>query len=173
LEFRFNISPSNNEDKEGIRKLLSITWFEAYNFISEDDILIHLENFYSHEKLDALFDNENYQCYSVKSQNNLIGWMKLFNDKLSGKFFISSLYVLPSFQGNGIGSELIKLAEEKALQLNYREIWIGVMKSNLRALNWYKNLGYNFLIEEPFVMGKTNVSQFIGFKKLNNLNKNS
>ncbi len=47
------------------------------------------------------------------------------------------------------------------------------MKSNLRALNWYKNLGYNFLIEEPFVMTKTNVSQFIGFKKLNNLNKNS
>jgi ribosomal protein S18 acetylase RimI-like enzyme len=101
---------------------------------------------------------------SVIVENEVVGWMKLFDNKDENKFYVSSLYVLPKFQGYGIGKELILLAEDKAKQLNYSEVWIGVMEQNVNTLNWYRKLGFNFVSVEPFRMGETEVAHLIGFK---------
>lgn len=150
-----------------IRKLLGITWLKTYSFIPEKDLSEHLNRYYSFEQLESLFNDKNYFCYSVENKDEIIGWMKLFDNQDEGKFYVSSLYVLPNYQGNGIGKELMNIAESKARELKHSDIWIGVMEQNENTLNWYKKLGFNFIKAEPFKMGETEVSHLIGYKKLN------
>lgn len=162
----FLIRPWSKKDFTDVRKLLSITWFETYKFIPERDLVNYLNTFYSYEKLEELYNNKNAYCFSVEFENQLIGWMRLIDNKNDGKFYVSSLYILPQYQGLGIGKKLMLLAEQKAGELGYTEFWIGVMEKNLPTLNWYKKLGFNFIKEEPFFMSETSVNHYIGFKSI-------
>jgi len=102
-------------------------------------------------------------------ENKPVGWMKLFDDQLAEKFFISSLYVLPEFQGYGIGRKLLLKAEETASKLKHDKVWLGVMKDNVKTLEWYRKIGFQFVEEEPFKMGETEVLHLIGYKALNQI----
>lgn len=154
------------DDFEAIRKVLAITWHETYNFIPEVDLNQHLNEFYSFDKLQDMYEDKNSICFSVETDNEVVAWMRLFNNLSDGKLYVSSLYVLPKYQGNGIGKELMRIAEERAVSLNHHEIWIGVMKDNVMTLNWYKKIGFNFIHQEPFRMGNKTVEHLIGFKSL-------
>ena len=157
------------KDFQTVRNILLVTWKDAYQFIPEKDIITHLEKYYSEAKLLELFNNHLVEGILAEIENKSVGWMKLFNDELSDKFFISSLYVLPEFQGYGIGKKLLLKAEEIAAKLKHDRVWLGVMKDNVKALEWYKKLGFQFVEEEPFKMGETEVIHLIGYKTLNQI----
>jgi len=158
------------EDFQTVRNILLVTWKDAYHFIPEKDIITHLENYYSQAKLLELFNNHMVKGILADLENNSVGWMKLFNDEMVDKFFISSLYILPEFQGYGIGGKLLFKAEETAKKLKHDKVWLGVMKDNIKALEWYKKIGFQFIEEEPFKMGNTEVLHLIGYKILNHIN---
>lgn len=151
-------------DFKTVRKILTETWLDTYSFIPEEDILFHLDKFYSEEKLNILFIDPYTHCFITESDGLSSGWMKLYDNKSQKRFYVSSLYVLPQFQGSGIGKILMNKAEEIARQKGYDRIWLGVMKDNIKALEWYKKIGFNFVEEEPFQMGKTVVMHLIGYK---------
>jgi hypothetical protein len=79
---------------------------------------------------------------------------------------VSSLYLLPDFQGKEIGRRLLEAAEGYAAEKGLDDIWIGVMVRNKQALLFYRRFGFLFVKEEPFTMGQTTVSHLIGYKKL-------
>lgn len=159
----------NMEDFQTVRNILLITWKATYTFIPEKDIVTHLENFYSEEKLLELFNNPDVIGILAEKENQPVGWMKLFDDQLADRFYISSLYVLPQYQGFGIGHILHLYAEELAIKFNYDRVWLGVMKDNIKALDWYKKIGFEFIEEQPFQMGETEVTHLIGYKILNQI----
>ncbi len=167
MKNKFQIRSWIKNDFNEVRKILKETWLQTYDFIPENDLLIHLENYYSLEKLNELFNNPDAYCFSIEKDRQVFGWMKLFDNKSDGNFYLSSLYILKDYQGLGIGKELISVADKKALELNHSRIWVGVMKKNINTLTWYKKLGFNFIKAEPFKMGETEVSHLIGYKKLN------
>lgn len=167
LTNKFKIRHWIKKDFNEVRKILKETWIQTYNFIPQNDLLIHLDNYYSIERLEELFNNPAAYCYSVEIDKQVIGWMKLFDNKSDGNFYLSSLYILKAFQGLGIGKELMNIAEIKAIELNHSLIWVGVMEKNINTLNWYKKRGFDFITEEPFKMGETEVNHLIGFKRLN------
>lgn len=152
------------EDFQTVRNILLVTWKDAYNFIPQKDIITHLENYYSESKLLELFNNHLVKGILAEVNQSPVGWMKLFNDEIAEKFFISSLYVLPEYQGYGIGKKLLLFAEDKAAKLKFDNVWLGVMKDNIKALEWYKKIGFNFVEKEPFKMGETEVMHLIGYK---------
>ena len=157
------------EDFQTVRNILLVTWKDAYHFIPEKDIITHLDNFYSETKLLELFNDHKTNGILAEIENKPVGWMKLFDDQLAEKFFISSLYVLPEFQGYGIGRKLLLKAEETASKLKHDKVWLGVMKDNVKTLEWYRKIGFQFVEEEPFKMGKTEVLHLIGYKTLNQI----
>ena len=157
------------KDFQTVRNILLVTWKDAYQFIPEKDIITHLEKYYSEAKLLELFNNHLVKGILAELESKSVGWMKLFNDEMADKFFISSLYVLPEFQGYGIGGNLLFKAEETAVKLKHDKVWLGVMKDNVKALEWYKKLGFQFVEEEPFKMGETEVIHIIGYKTLNQI----
>jgi ribosomal protein S18 acetylase RimI-like enzyme len=147
-----------------VKNILLTTWKNTYTFIPEEDILTHFENFYSDDKLIEILIDPFSKGIIAEVNSVPAGWMKLFEDTINKKFFISSLYVLPEFQGYGLGKKLLNEAYKIASQKRYQKVWLGVMKQNVKALEWYKNLGFVFDNEEPFQMGRTEVLHLIGYK---------
>lgn len=149
-----------------VKNILITTWKDAYKFIPEEDILQHYEKFYSSKEMEKLFCNEYVEGIIAEANSNPAGWMKLYEFVEGNRFYISSLYILPQYQGIGLGKKLLSKAFDTAKKKNYDNIWLGVMKQNSKALEWYKNQGFIFIEEEPFQMGKKNVLHLIGYKSL-------
>lgn len=154
-------------DAEGVRNVLQLSWKVAYSsFIPQADLDYYLDKTYSIASLIEMSKNPDYICYVVEVDNKIVGWLKLTENKEEGRFYLSSIYVLPECQKMKLGEKLFSIACEEAEMLEHKEIYIGVMVQNERALNWYKKLGFHFFEEQPFNMGTTSVPHLIGRKIL-------
>ena len=152
------------EDFSIVKNILLTTWKNTYKFIPEEDILTHFEKHYSEDRLIEIL-NDPFSKGIIAEVNSVpVGWLKLFEDLINKKFFVSSLYVLPEYQGFGLGKKLLNEAYRIAKEKHFLKVWLGVMKQNVKSLDWYKNLGFVFDEEEPFQMGKTQVMHLIGYK---------
>lgn len=94
------------------------------------------------ENFQRKFHEENY---NVKNTNIIVvdnedaGTLEIKEDEAS--IFISSLYILPAYQGKGIGSKLITNFIEQAEKENKR-VELEVLKLNVGAQKLYKRLGF-------------------------------
>jgi ribosomal protein S18 acetylase RimI-like enzyme len=152
------------EDFPIIKNILLTTWQNTYTFIPEADILTHFEKHYSEDRLIEILNDPFSKGILAEVNTVPAGWLKLFEDIINKKFFVSSLYILPEFQGYGLGKKLLNEAYTIANKKQFKKVWLGVMKQNIKALEWYKNLGFIFVEEEPFQMGETEVMHLIGYK---------
>lgn len=159
-----NLRNWTKEDFPIVKNILLITWKNTYTFIPEKDILSHFEKHYSEERLIEIFDDPFSNGIIAEVNSVPAGWLKLFEDHINKKFFVSSLYVLPEFQGFGLGKKLLNEAYRIAKEKRFSKVWLGVMKQNVKSLEWYQNLGFIFNEEEPFQMGSTQVMHLIGYK---------
>ena len=154
----------SKEDFLTVKNILLTTWKEAYSFIPEKDILNHFDEFYSEPKLIEILEDPFSEGIIAEIDTKPAGWMKLYEDKINKKFYVSSLYVLPDFQGFSLGKKLLFESYTIGKQKTYDRVWLGVMKQNVKALEWYQKLGFEFIEEEPFMMGSTQVMHLIGYK---------
>ena len=92
------------------------------------------------------------------------GYVRTRFERASGRFYVSSLYVLPDAQGSGIGGLLMQISEKRAVAAGADRIWLGVMEQNVRTLAWYTKQGFQFVEQAPFLMGSSSVNHLIGYK---------
>ncbi|HCY77931.1 MAG TPA: hypothetical protein DHV28_18650 [Ignavibacteriales bacterium] len=152
------------DDFSIVKNILLETWKNTYTFIPEEDILSHFEKHYSEDRLIEIL-NDPFSNGIIAEVNSIpAGWLKLFEDHINKKFFVSSLYVLPEYQGFGLGKKLLSESYKIAKEKQFSKVWLGVMKQNVKSLEWYQNLGFVFDEEEPFQMGSTQVMHLIGYK---------
>ncbi len=64
------------------------------------------------------------------------------------RVYLSRLIVKKEYRSRGIGSQLLAFLIEKAKEMGYCEISIGVDKDNTSALNLYKKFGFNEILFE-------------------------
>ncbi|HMN25426.1 MAG TPA: GNAT family N-acetyltransferase [Ignavibacteriaceae bacterium] len=152
------------EDFPAVKNILITTWKDTYSFIPLDDIETYFNEFYSDKRLIEMLDDPFTKGILVEVESNSVGWMKLYHKNLEKKFFVSSLYVLPEYQGYGIGHKLLEESYKIAREKHFSKVWLGVMKQNVKSLEWYQKLGFIFSEEEPFQMGSTQVMHLIGYK---------
>lgn len=158
----------NVNDVPGVRNVLQLSWQKAYSsFILQEDLDFYLNKTYSEASLIELSQAPEFICYVAESDGEIVGWLKLTDNKIENRFYLSSIYVLPDFQKMRIGEKFFKLSCREAVKKGYLEIYVGVMDQNLSALKWYQKLGFNFFEEQPFIMGKSSVSHLIGRKIFN------
>ena len=162
-----NIRIWHESDFPIVRKILLDTWLDTYSsFIPVEDINGYLESTYNVEKLKLIFENPDSSGFIIESGIKHLGFMRISINKTVNRFYISSLYVLPEYQGLGLGKSLLSKAAEEAAVRGYTNIYLGVMKQNVKSLRWYKNHGFIFNEELPFQMGKTSVPHLIGQMKI-------
>ncbi|MBE1443658.1 GNAT family N-acetyltransferase [Paenibacillus sp. OAS669] len=78
------------------------------------------------------------QLRSLKNDPNL----SLDKEADEDEYYIDALAVFPEWGGRGIGTELIRAAEEHGRQLGYDKIALNVEQYNEKACALYKKLGY-------------------------------
>lgn len=94
------------------------------------------------EAFQVKFHDENYHpewSYIIKVGNNNIGTVEIKED--NDRIFICSLYILPSWQGKGVGAAVIQTQVQKA-QKEDKPVELEVLKSNTGAQRLYKRLGF-------------------------------
>jgi ribosomal protein S18 acetylase RimI-like enzyme len=161
------IQPWQKADLASIRRITWHSWISTYtSFIPESDLKSYFDIHYTEEALLRMFDDPFAQGFVAETDDQIAGYARLFFNRDENRLYVSSLYLLPEFEGQGIGSRLLDGAEGYAAEKGLDELWIGVMVKNNQALVFYRKVGFQFVREEPFTMGKTTVSYLIGYKKL-------
>jgi len=68
------------------------------------------------------------------------------------KIYLGMLSVSPQLQGAGIGKQLLKAAEEYALQVDCKAVYMTVISVRTELINWYERFGYKDTGErKPFI----------------------
>jgi ribosomal protein S18 acetylase RimI-like enzyme len=157
-------------DLEEIPDVIWQTWMGAYqSFIPEEDLRAYHDEFYSREHLEKLCYDRNVHGFVATEIEKVVGFVRTNYAQDERRYYVSSLYILPTYQGLGIGTRLMQLAAEEARLLGLDRVWIGVMVQNSAGLAWYRRMGYRIHEEQPFVMGKTTVSHYIGYVMLSSI----
>jgi ribosomal protein S18 acetylase RimI-like enzyme len=152
-------------DLGAIRRITWQSWISTYSsFIPESDLTAYFDIHYTEASLLAMFDDPFTQVFIAEVDNHIAGYARLFFNRDENRLYVSSLYLLPEFEGKGIGMKLLEWGEGYAAEKGLGELWIGVMVKNRQALLFYRKVGFQFVREEPFTMGKTTVSHLIGYK---------
>jgi ribosomal protein S18 acetylase RimI-like enzyme len=150
-----------------IQHLLLETWLDAYSsFIPRSDLVGYLEAQYSPPKLRALFSDPDVTGFVAETGGEVAAYAKTFHARAEQRFYLHQLYVRPPKQGTGLGHLLMAQAEERARELGFDRIWLGVMVKNQQAVAWYKKMGYAVTETAPFIMGTTTVDHYIGYVPL-------
>jgi diamine N-acetyltransferase len=151
-------------DLEDVRRITWETWMATYaSFIPVADLRSYFDQHYSLQALQELAGHVNVSGFVAVVDGVVAGYLKTQAAQEEGRFYVSSVYVLPGYQGKKLGTRLMHAAEDLALRVGFDRIWLGVMVQNLGALNWYRKTGFQFVEEAPFTMGKTTVNHLIGY----------
>ena len=128
------------------------------NLSDVDQLLDLIHNFYQHfdypytesEKrltLEELFERPTGgRIYLIEKDEKIVGYVFLsfyFSLEFGGSTaFIDELFVLPRDRGQGTGSRVIHLVEQKCLELNLKAIHLESERTNERAIGLYLKLGF-------------------------------
>ena len=123
-----------------------------------DQLLVLIQDFYEHfdypytesEKrltLENLFERPTAgRIYLIQKDEKIVGYVFLsfyFSIEFGGvTAFIDELFVLPRDRGQGTGSRVIHLVEQKCLELNLKAIHLESERTNERAIALYLKLGF-------------------------------
>lgn len=155
------------DDTNDVQKVLFNTWLASYaDFIPIKDIQWYFNNYYSEINFAQIYDDPTAFSFVGEIKKHIVGYARMKINKDQNRCYLESLYVLPEFQGKGIGTDLLKIVEQKAKEHSFAQIWLGVMEQNIPSLEWYKKLGFQFVEESPFQMGKTTVNHLIGYRDI-------
>ncbi len=156
------IRPAETKDATSIALLGRITFGETFEHYYRDkqDLLDYYDRTFSVGKIENSIDKPD-NLFWIATVNRLpVGYAKL---KLhSPSEFIASgnvcqlqkIYVLKDFLSMKIGLELQNRLLEKAKELGFESIWLSVLNSNDRALNFYRKSGFAEVGDHDFRIGK-------------------
>jgi ribosomal protein S18 acetylase RimI-like enzyme len=162
-----SIRPWRKDDLPSIRRITWESWISTYSsFIPETDIKSYFDIHYTEASLLNMFQDPCMEGFIAQTDDQIAGYMRLFFNQAENRLYVPSLHVLAIFQDQGIGSKLLEESERCVREKHLHELWIGVMVKNRQALGFYRKVGFQFVQEEPFTMGKTTVSHLIGYKEI-------
>jgi ribosomal protein S18 acetylase RimI-like enzyme len=154
-------------DIPAVRHITWETWIATYAaFVPTEDLRAYFDGHYTEEALAALMEDPANGGFVAAVDAVPAGFVRTHWEEKEERFYVSSLYVLPQFQGKGIGGGLMAASEQKALARGAEAVWLGVMEQNVRTLAWYRKTGFTFVEEAPFTMGLSTINHLIGFKRI-------
>ena len=169
---RIEIRLAIPSDSENIALLGRITFKETFGHLFKDysDLLSYNERTFSVAKIKKGLLNPKNIFWLALVDDLPVGYSKLKRNSQSQ--FINSvnvcqlqkIYVLRDFLSMKIGLELQNKLLEQARADCFDKIWLSVLESNDRAINFYKKNDFVTIGNHDFQIGKENF-QFIAMAK--------
>ncbi|MCR5099909.1 MAG: GNAT family N-acetyltransferase [Butyrivibrio sp.] len=159
------------EDLQKVCRETFTETFEEQN--TKEDMEKFLEESYGLKVLEKELSDKNSMTYlAIDDTGKALGYLKLnVDDAQTEKGYDNSLeiqriYILKEAKGQGIGTEFMKIAENKARDLGLSYIWLGVWEYNYAAQKFYKGKGFNKFSEHIFVLGDDRQTDFLMRKEM-------
>lgn len=81
---------------------------------------------------------ENLQVRIVKKQGKEIGLISFNHQSWNNCTRVWDLYIEPAFQRGGVGSQLMRIANDQAKKWGARALVVETQTSNVKAINFYR-----------------------------------
>lgn len=135
----------NERDIEQVQLVAKSSWHSTYRGIIPDHIQeSFVNNAYSYE---MLMKRLKETLFLVAEQDgNIVGFANFNPLKNEKKVELGAIYLYEEYQGNGIGTELLKKGLEELRYL--KKMYVNVEKDNQPAIKFYKSKG--FMIETEY-----------------------
>ena len=170
---KIEIRRANKDDAGFIALLGRITFTETFGHLYKDnkqDLIDYYNSTFSVDKIENSISKLNNVYWIAFVDRLAVGYAKL---KLNSQteFIVEKnvcqlqkIYVLKDFLSMKIGFELQNLLLKTAKEEDFSEIWLSVLNSNNRAINFYKKNGFMGIGNHDFQIGKENF-EFIAMSK--------
>lgn len=126
---------------------------------------------FSIERIEKTIANHPDVIVVAEYQENLVGVAEIEMAKKSpiGNIIapeLNKLYILEWFCGKGIGEKLLDFVEDVLVQKGEKEIWLWVLESNSRAVNFYEKHQFQYIGNATFQMEKNLYDNKVMLKEL-------
>ena len=114
----------------------------------QEDILRYISIAYDEEVIRKELIDEGFRYLIAESGNEPAGYARLkigsYTKDLAAKrpLEISRIYLLPQFQGSGLGKKLMERCFEEAERFSCDAIWLSVWRQNEKAIGFYERMGF-------------------------------
>ncbi|TYP98091.1 ribosomal protein S18 acetylase RimI-like enzyme [Tenacibaculum adriaticum] len=151
------------EDAEVISLLARVTFDETFGHLFKDrqDLLDYFDRTFSVQKLRNSIASKNNKFWLAFVNELPVGYAKLKVHSLSEFILqkervsqLQKIYVLKDFLSKKIGFQLQETLLSKAKELNSKIIWLSVLHTNERAINFYLKNGFSSVGKHIFSIGK-------------------
>lgn len=158
--YKIDIRKVELADVEQLQLISRKTFFEAFaGGNTKENMQKYLEEGFSVDRLTTELKNPNSEFYFAIVDSKTIGYLKInFGQaqtelKEQTTIEIERIYVLKEFLGKKVGQILYKTAFDIAEKMNADFLWLGVWEENLRAINFYKKIGFVEFDKHVFKLG--------------------
>jgi GNAT superfamily N-acetyltransferase len=137
-------------DTATLFKVMKEIYNSAYSHFWTDKGDWYVNTQYSKEPILKELSEENSENYFILLKGEIIGNFRIiWDEKLAGlseekQVKLHRIYVYQKTQGIGIGRKLLSWLDEKALQKEYKVIWLDAMNEQPQAFQFYEKLGYTY-----------------------------
>ena len=136
------IREANIEDIGNIAELYVSNWKATYKGMLPDEYLNHLDISYGIEKWTLFLKQSNNHIFVAYEDLTFLGFGACEPDiDLDKCLYLDSLHVCANARGKGVGTKLIQIIGQYAINSNYDKISICIIKGNNNARELYRKLG--------------------------------
>jgi GNAT superfamily N-acetyltransferase len=145
------ILPATEADLPAIARLAGLIWRAHYpGIISAEQIDYMLAKMYSLERLREEIGLRSIRYERLLIGEELVGFASHGPTEKPAVFKLHKIYLLPAWQGRGLGSLLLRHCERETCKLGAARLVLTVNKRNFKAIAAYQRNG--FAITDSVVM---------------------
>ncbi len=161
-------------DAPYIALLGRITFGETFKHLFRDpnDLIEYYERTFSVQKIRHSLQKPNNRFWLALDHGLPMGYAKLKLDSISQLIVhknvcqLQKIYVLKDFLGKKVGVQLQKHLLEEARASHHEVIWLTVLDTNARAIDFYKKDEFIAVGDTKFDIGKESFGFKVMMKKL-------
>lgn len=155
-----SLTPCRLSDLEVLRQVSLQTFREAFAAQNDPvDFNSYLREAFSTQKLRREMRNPETRFFFLYFREQLAGYAKINAGMAQTELQdpealeIERIYVIKSFQGQGLGSWMLQSLKTLALEEGKEYLWLGVWEENKEAIRFYKRHGFVIFGRHPYYIG--------------------
>jgi ribosomal protein S18 acetylase RimI-like enzyme len=168
-----DVKAAGVNDASLISALAAKSFFEAFgHLINTDDINLYIAQKFNAEQIRSELDDTCTRFFIAYCDEKPAGYAKLISsspkpEQISelNAIELQRIYVLEKYYDMKVGRQLMLQALNCAYEKGYDAMWLGVWKKNYRAIDFYKNGGFEIFGQRTFTLGSTVNDDYLMVKK--------
>lgn len=170
MELNF-IKVISKEDIKSLAEIANEVWHQHFaSILTLDQIDYMVDKFQSEHAMAEQIKTAGYEYYFLQWDGKFIGYTGFRED--NDKLFLSKLYILKDFRGNGFASNTFNFLQSICKERGLHAIWLTVNRYNDHTIEVYKKKGFKILRTQIADIGNGYVmDDYIMEKDLSLLNK--